>query len=60
MLILTNDLGIDDVSNYNAKSKIQTSDIDSLAKNGISFTNGHSNSAVCTPTRYEVLTGRYA
>lgn len=60
ILILADDLGYGDVSSYNAESKIQTPHIDSLAADGISFTDGHSNSAVCTPTRYGTLTGRYA
>ncbi len=60
VLILADDLGYGDVSSYNPESKIQTPNIDTLAKDGISFTDGHSNSSVCTPTRYGTLTGRYA
>lgn len=60
VLILADDLGYGDVSSYNAESKIKTPSIDALAADGISFTDGHSNSAVCTPTRYGALTGRYA
>lgn len=58
--ILADDLGYGDVSHLNKESKIQTPNIDQLAKEGISFTDAHTNSAVCTPTRYGVLTGRYA
>jgi arylsulfatase A len=58
--ILADDLGIGDVSVYNKESKIQTKNIDALAKEGMRFTDAHSGSAVCTPTRYGILTGRYA
>lgn len=44
----------------NAESKIPTPNLDRLAKEGLSFTDAHTNSAVCTPTRYGLLTGRYA
>ena len=58
--ILADDLGIGDVSVYNKDSKIQTKNIDALAAEGMRFTDAHSGSAVCTPTRYGILTGRYA
>lgn len=58
--ILTDDLGYGDVSAYNYKSKIATPWIDALAKEGMLFTDAHSNSSVCTPTRYGILTGQYA
>lgn len=58
--ILTDDLGYGDVSVYNSKSKIATPWIDALAKEGMLFTDAHSNSSVCTPTRYGILTGQYA
>jgi arylsulfatase A-like enzyme len=58
--ILADDLGYGDVSAYNPKSKIHTPAIDKMAQEGMIFTDAHSNSAVCTPTRYGVLTGRYA
>lgn len=57
--ILADDLGYGDVSCYNAESKIQTPHIDRLAAQGIKFTDAHTPSAVCTPTRYGILTGRY-
>lgn len=60
VVILADDLGWGDVSCYNSDSKIKTPNIDALAASGLRFTDGHSNSAVCTPTRYGVLTGRYA
>lgn len=58
--ILADDLGYGDISHLNNNSKIITPSIDKLASEGISFTDAHSNSAVCTPTRYGILTGRYA
>ncbi len=58
--ILADDLGYGDLGCYNAQSKIPTPHLDRLAKEGIRFTDAHSPSAVCTPTRYALLTGRYA
>ncbi|GAA4431203.1 sulfatase-like hydrolase/transferase [Ravibacter arvi] len=58
--ILADDLGYGDVSVYNPDSKISTPHIDGLAEEGMRFTDAHSPSAVCTPTRYSILTGRYA
>ncbi|MEQ6120691.1 arylsulfatase [Reichenbachiella sp. MALMAid0571] len=57
--ILADDMGYGDVSVLNNKSKIQTTSIDLLAETGIVFTDAHSTSAVCTPSRYSILTGRY-
>jgi len=57
--ILADDMGYGDVSCYNENSKIITPNIDKLAKEGIIFTDAHTSSAVCTPTRYGILTGRY-
>jgi arylsulfatase A len=58
--ILADDLGYGDVGCYNPASKIATPNIDRLAEEGRRFTDAHSPSAVCTPTRYALLTGRYA
>lgn len=58
--ILADDLGYGDVGCYNPASKIPTPNMDRLAKEGVRFTDAHSPSAVCTPTRYALLTGRYA
>lgn len=58
--ILADDLGYGDVGCYNAESKIPTPRLDQLATQGLRFTDAHSPSAVCTPTRYALLTGRYA
>lgn len=57
--ILADDMGYGDVSVLNSKSKIQTPNIDHLSETGIVFTDAHSTSAVCTPSRYSILTGRY-
>lgn len=57
--ILADDKGIGDVSSNNPDSKLSTTHIDRLAANGIKFTDAHTSSAVCTPTRYGILTGRY-
>jgi arylsulfatase A-like enzyme len=57
--ILADDLGIGDVRAFNPGSKIPTPNIDGLAKEGRRFTDAHSGSAVCSPTRYGILTGRY-
>jgi arylsulfatase A-like enzyme len=59
VFILADDLGYGDVSCYNEDSKIHTPNIDQLASHGVRFTDAHTSSAVCTPTRYGILTGRY-
>ncbi len=59
VFILADDLGYGDVSCYNENSKIITPNIDKLASDGVMFTDAHTSSAVCTPTRYGILTGRY-
>ena len=58
VLIFADDLGYGDVSCYGA-TKVRTPNIDRLAKEGRRFTDAHSASAVCTPSRYALLTGRY-
>lgn len=60
ILILADDLGYGDVGAYNPDSKIPTPNIDRLAADGIRFTDAHTTSAVCTPTRYGILTGQYS
>ncbi len=57
--ILADDLGYGDVRCLNAEGKISTPHMDRMAKEGMRFTDAHSSSAVCTPTRYGLLTGRY-
>ncbi|MGJ8654377.1 MAG: sulfatase family protein [Opitutaceae bacterium] len=58
VLIFADDLGYGDLSCYGA-TKIQTPNIDKLAAEGRKFTDAHSSSAVCTPSRYGLLTGEY-
>lgn len=57
--ILADDLGYGDVKCLNPEGKIATPNMDRLAAAGMVFTDAHSSSAVCTPTRYGILTGRY-
>ncbi len=60
VVILADDMGYGDPGSWNADSKIPTPHIDRLAAEGVRFTDAHSPSSVCTPTRYGLLTGRYA
>lgn len=60
VFILADDLGYGDLSCMNADGKIQTPHLDRIASTGMLFTDAHSGSAVCTPTRYGVITGRYS
>jgi arylsulfatase A len=60
LLILADDLGYGDVSCYNQEAKIPTPNLDRLAKQGLKFTDAHSASTVCTPSRYSIMTGRMA
>ena len=60
VFIMADDMGIGDLGCYNPESKIPTPNMDAVAKAGMRFHDAHTPSAVCTPTRYGVLTGRYA
>jgi len=57
--ILFDDLGYGDVGALNEKSAFQTPAFDRIAGEGVSFTDAHATSAVCTPSRYSIITGRY-
>ena len=59
VVILADDLGYGDVQAYNQASRIPTPHLNALARGGLTFTDAHTPSAVCTPTRYGLLTGRY-
>lgn len=60
VFILADDLGYGDVHCLNPeRCKVATPNIDKLAAQGMTFTDAHSTSAVCTPSRYSILTGRY-
>ena len=58
-VILADDMGWGDVGVYNPGSRIPTPNMDALAGQGMRFTDAQSPSAVCSPTRYGLLTGRY-
>ncbi len=60
VFILGDDMGYGDLACQNSQSKIPTPNLDRLARQGVRFADAHSPSAVCTPTRYGLLTGRYA
>lgn len=59
VIILADDMGYGDVQALNENSLIPTPNLNRLAEEGITFTDAHTPSAVCTPTRYGLLTGRY-
>ena len=59
LLILADDLGFGDLSCYNDHSLIETPHLDRLATQGMQFMNAYCPSAVCSPTRYALMTGNY-
>lgn len=59
VFVLCDDLGYGDVKCLNPEGKIETPHMDAIARRGMKFTDAHSSSAVCTPTRYSLMTGRY-
>lgn len=59
VLLMADDMGYGDLGCYNKHSKIPTPNMNKIAKEGVKFTDAHSASAVCTPSRYGLLTGRY-
>ena len=59
VFILADDMGLGDITAYNSASKVPTPRLSQLAAEGARFSDAHSPSAVCTPTRYGILTGRY-
>jgi arylsulfatase A-like enzyme len=59
VIVLADDLGYGDVSAYGA-TRLQTPNIDRLAREGVRFTDAHASAATCTPARYSLLTGQYA
>ncbi|MGB1130428.1 MAG: sulfatase-like hydrolase/transferase, partial [Haloferula sp.] len=61
VVILADDMGFGELSCLNPdRGKIKTPQLDRIASQGMIFTDAHSGSSVCTPTRYGLLTGRYA
>jgi arylsulfatase A len=59
VIIFVDDMGYGDVGVYNSESKIPTPNIDGLAREGIRFMDAHAPGALCHPSRYGLLTGRY-
>ena len=59
IFVLADDLGIGDLQPTSSQCKIKTPYLQQMADQGITFLDAHSSSAVCTPTRYGVITGRY-
>src|SRR4051812_38169281 len=59
VILLADDMGYGDVSIQNADSKIPTPNLDRLAREGTRFTDAHSSSGICSPSRYALLTGRF-
>ena len=57
--ILADDMGYGDVQALNPEGKIKTPHLDAMVEKGMHFTDAHTSSSVCTPTRYGILTGRY-
>jgi arylsulfatase A len=60
IIIYTDDQGYGDASCLNPDAKFKTPNLDRLAREGITFTDGHCSDTVCTPSRYGLLTGRYS
>jgi len=59
LILYADDMGFGDLGIQNGSSKIPTPHLDQLAMEGMRFTDGHSSSGICTPSRYALLTGRY-
>ena len=59
VILYADDMGVADVSYGEANAKIQTPNIDRLAAGGMTFTDGHSSSGICTPSRFAMLTGQH-
>lgn len=60
VVILADDMGYGDIRANNAEAKIPTPHLDRLVESGMNFTDAHTASSVCTPSRYSLLTGRYS
>jgi len=59
VIIMADDMGLGDPGCYNPESLIPTPHMDRIAAEGTKFTDAHAPAAMCTPTRYSLLTGRY-
>ncbi|MEX0323120.1 MAG: arylsulfatase [Puniceicoccaceae bacterium] len=60
VIILADDYGVGDIQSHYPENKVPSPELDRLAIQSLRFTDAHTSSAVCTPTRYSLLTGRYA
>ena len=58
LILYADDLGFGDLGCYNKESRIPTPNLDRLASESVRFTDGHSSSGICTPSRFAMLTGR--
>lgn len=58
VILYADDMGYGDLAIQNPESKIRTPHLDQLAREGLRFTDAHSSSGICTPSRYAMLTGR--
>ena len=59
VILYADDMGVADVSYGDPAAKIQTPHLDRLASQGMTFTDGHSSSGICTPSRFALLTGQH-
>lgn len=59
LILYADDLGFGDLGCYNKESRIPTPNLDRLASESVRFTDGHSSSGICTPSRFAMLTGRH-
>ena len=59
VILYADDMGVADVSYGDPEAKIQTPHLDRLASQGMTFTDGHSSSGICTPSRFALLTGQH-
>ncbi len=59
LIVYADDMGFGDLGIQNSQSKIPTPNLDQLAGQGMLFTDAHSSSGICTPSRYALLSGRY-
>ena len=60
IIVLADDMGYGDISALNPYGRIQTPALDKMVHQGITFTDAHASASLCTPSRYGILTGRYA
>ena len=59
VILYADDMGVGDIAIQNPDSKIPTPHLDRLSREGMRFTDAHSSSGICTPSRYALLHGRY-